>query len=143
MPPTAFGLADATGGQWRDTVACTRLYRTGRLAELAGFPAADIGEYLADESVTIWLDLLAPDHDDLAALGEEFGLHPMAVESALRHSQRPKLARYRGHLFLTAYAARLDAGTGELVTSEIAAFISSAHGDVLGISLDKPEPTSV
>ena len=40
------------------------------------------------------------------------------------HSQRPKLDRYRSHLFLTAYAARLDPGTGELATSEIAAFIT-------------------
>ena len=59
-----------------------------------------------------------------AVLSEEFGLHPLAVEDALHHSQRPKLDRYPSHLFLTAYAVRLDAGTGELVTSELAAFIT-------------------
>ena len=58
-------------------------------------------------------------------LSEEFGLHPLAVEDALHHSQRPKLDRYPSHLFLTAYAARLDAATGELATSELAAFITS------------------
>jgi Mg2+ and Co2+ transporter CorA len=58
-----------------------------------------------------------PDHDDLAVLSEEFGLHPLAVEAALRHSQRPKLDRYRSHLLLTAYGARLDTGTGELTTN--------------------------
>jgi magnesium transporter len=104
--------------------ARTRLYRSGRL-ELEGFPVADISEYLTDESVTVWLDLLGPDHDDLAVLSEEFGLHPLAVEAALRPSQRPRLDRYRTHLFLTAYAARLDADTGELATSEIAAFITT------------------
>ncbi|HEX3960927.1 MAG TPA: CorA family divalent cation transporter [Trebonia sp.] len=103
--------------------ARTRLYRDGRL-ELEGFPVADIGEYLADESITIWLDLRGPDHDDLAVLSEEFGLHPLAVEAALRHSQRPRLDRYRSHLFLTAYGAWLDPGTGELATSELAAFIT-------------------
>jgi Mg2+ and Co2+ transporter CorA len=36
--------------------ARTRLYRDGRL-ELEGFPVADISEYLAEGSVTIWLDL--------------------------------------------------------------------------------------
>jgi magnesium transporter len=110
--------------QGREMVARTRLYRNGKL-ELEGFPVADIGEYLADESVTIWLDLRDPDHDDLAVLSEEFGLHPLAVEAALHHSQRPKLVRYRDYLFLTAYAARLDTGTGDLATSEIAAFITS------------------
>ena len=104
--------------------ARTRLYRDGRL-ELEGFPVADISDYLADESVTIWLDLRDPDHDHLGVLSEEFGLHPLAVEDALHHSQRPKLDRYPSHLFLTAYAARLDTGTGELATSELAAFITS------------------
>ena len=103
--------------------ARTRLYRSGRL-ELEGFPVADISDYLSDESVTVWLDLLGPDHDDLAVLSEEFGLHPLAVDAALRPSQRPRLDRYRTHLFLTAYAARLDAA-GDLVTSEVAAFITS------------------
>ena len=81
-------------------MARTRLYRDGKL-ELEGFPPADISEYLADESVTIWLDLLDPDRD------------------------RPKLDRYPTHLFLTAYAARLDTDSGELATSEISAFITS------------------
>ena len=104
--------------------ARTRLYRDGRL-ELEGFPVADISDYLAEGSVTIWLDLRDPDRDDLDVLSEEFGLHPLAVEDALHHSQRPKLDRYPSHLFLTAYAARLDAATGELATSELAAFITS------------------
>ena len=104
--------------------ARTRLYRDGQL-ELEGFPVADISEYLPDESVTIWLDLHGPDRDDLAVLSEEFGLHPLAVEDALHHSQRSKLDRYRSHLFLAAYGARLDPGTGELATSELAAFITS------------------
>jgi magnesium transporter len=103
--------------------ARTRLYRDGRL-ELEGFPVADISEYLADQAVTIWLDLRQPDHNDLAVVSEEFGLHPLAVEDALHQHQRPKLDRYRDHLFLTAYAVRLDTGTGELATSELAAFIT-------------------
>ena len=103
--------------------ARTRLYRDGRLA-LEGFPVADISDHLADESVTVWLDLRDPDRDDLGVLSEEFGLHPLAVEDALHHSQRPKLDRYPSHLFLTAYATQLDAGTGELMTSELSAFIT-------------------
>ena len=104
--------------------ARTRLYRGGTL-ELEGFPVADISDYLADASVTIWLDLLAPDRDDLAVLSDEFGLHPLAIEDAVYEHERPKLDRYGSHLFLTAYGARLDADTGELATSEIAAFITS------------------
>ena len=103
--------------------ARTRLYRDGQL-ELEGFPVADISDHIDQPGVTIWLDLRDPDRDDLAVLSEEFGLHPLAVEDALHHSQRPKLDRYPSHLFLTAYATQLDAGTGELMTSELAAFIT-------------------
>jgi magnesium transporter len=104
--------------------ARTRLYRDGRL-ELEGFPVADISDHLDDEAVTIWLDLRDPDHDDLEVLSEEFGLHPLAIEDAVHERQRPKLDRYTSHLFLTAYGARLDDGSGELITSELAAFVTS------------------
>ena len=104
--------------------ARTRLYRDGRL-ELEGFPVSEISDHLADEAVTIWLDLRDPDHDDLSVLSEEFGLHPLAVEEAVEEHQRPKLDRYQSHLFMNVYGARLDAESGELATSELAAFITA------------------
>jgi len=103
--------------------ARTRLYREGVL-ELEGFPVADISEYLGDESAVIWLDLLEPDRDDLDVLSGEFGLHPVAVEDAVHEHERPKLDRYGSHLFLAAYGVKLDVATGELATSELAAFIT-------------------
>src|ERR1700726_227222 len=103
--------------------ARTRLYRDGKL-EREGFPVADISDYLADTSATVWLDLRDADRDDLAVVTEEFGLHPLAVQAALQHRQRPKLDRYPSHLFMTAYQVRLDADTGELATSEVAAFMT-------------------
>jgi magnesium transporter len=104
--------------------ARTRLYRDGRL-ELEGFPVSEISDHLADEGVTIWLDLRDPDHQDLAVLSHEFGLHPLAVEDAEHEHQRPKLDRYHTHLFLNVYGARLNTTTGELATSELAAFVTA------------------
>ena len=72
----------------------------------------------------IWLDLRDPDREDLAVLEAEFGLHPLAVEDAVQEHERPKLDRYRSHLFMTAYGVQLSAETGELHTSELAAFIT-------------------
>ena len=103
--------------------ARTRLYRHGVL-ELEGFPVDDISEHLRDESAVIWLDLRDPDRADLEVLSAEFGLHPVAVEDAVHDHERPKLDRYNGYLFLAAYAVNLDADTGELDTSELAAFIT-------------------
>jgi magnesium transporter len=102
--------------------ARTRVYRNGRLAE-QGFAVERISDHLSEPGVTVWLDLRDPDHDDLAVLQEEFGLHPVAIEDALVDRERPKIDRYRTHLFLTAYSARLNMASGELATSELAAFI--------------------
>ena len=103
--------------------ARTRLYRHGVL-ELEGFPVANISDYLADESAVIWLDLHDPDHEDLAVLSAEFGLHPVAIEDAVHEHERAKLDRYNGYLFLAAYGVSLDSDSGELATSELAAFIT-------------------
>jgi magnesium transporter len=104
--------------------ARTRVYRDGAL-EAEGFPVAEISDYLdGDESVIVWLDLRNPDRADLAVLSEEFGLHSLAIEDAIARHERPKIDRYRSHLFLTAYGARLDAATGELHISELSAFVT-------------------
>jgi magnesium transporter len=103
--------------------ARTRLYRHGVL-ELEGFPVEDISDHLEDESVVLWLDLRDPDREDLAVLSSEFGLHPLAIEDAVHDHQRSKLDRYRSHLFLAAYAVYLDTESGQLSTSELAAFIT-------------------
>ena len=50
--------------------------------------------------------------------------HPSAYHAVLQH-QRKAVSADPSHLFLTAYTARLDAATGELATSELAAFVTS------------------
>jgi magnesium transporter len=121
-PDTVAGSAIAGSTPTR-CQARTRLYRNGEL-EREGFPVDDISDYLTDESAVIWLDLRDPDREDLSVLSAEFGLHPVAVEDAVHEHERPKLDRYRSHLFLLAYGVKFDAQTGELATSELAAFVT-------------------
>ena len=106
-----------------DRVPRTRCYRDGVLTD-EGFPLADVSEHLADPSALVWVDLCAPDSSDLRLVADELGLHELAVEDATRGRQRPKLDRYDGHDFLSAYSVRLDVVTGELQTAEISAFIT-------------------
>ena len=118
MTPPPPGLPSAAGSRRQEIEAAsaicqisptrcqarTRLYRDGKL-ELEGFPVADISEYLADESVTIWLDLRGPDQEDLAVLSQEFGLHPRAV-----HAREQRVA---GDAVARAVAARhVEAAAG-------------------------------
>ena len=123
MTPRGYAAASLCARQPTRGETRTRLYRKGSL-EVEGFAIAEISELLRQEGVTIWLDLHDPATADLAVLTEEFGLHPLAVEDAVQRHERPKLDRYPDHLFLSAYAVRLDEATAQLVSSELAAFIT-------------------
>lgn len=103
--------------------AHTRAYRDGRVVE-EGFDVTQVSEHLDVPGTVVWLDLDAPDLDDLAILTEELGLHPLAVEDAVHEHQRPKLDRYADHLFLSSYVADIDQTTAQLTTHEIDAFIT-------------------
>ena len=71
-----------------------------------------------------WIDIPPGDTRTLHALGEQYGLHPLAVEDVLERHQRPKLDRYDNQLFLTAYGLSVaPKGSAELVRREISAFI--------------------
>lgn len=101
----------------------TRLYRGGKLVE-TDFPVADISDYREQHGCAVWADFVSPSAEDLAVIEEELALHPLAIEDAIHDHQRPKLDRYESHLFLAAYAVKLDPVTGELTRSEIKAFIT-------------------
>jgi magnesium transporter len=104
-------------------MALTRLYRHGALVD-EGFPISKCSDYLADPDAVVWFDLCEPAAADLAAISDELGLHPLAVEDAVAEHQRAKLDRYQSHLFVTSYQVRLDISSGELRTSEIDAFVT-------------------
>jgi magnesium transporter len=55
----------------------------------------------------VWVDLVDPTDADLACVQEEFCLHPLAMEDARKHGQRPKLEHYPTHAFLVAYSKDL------------------------------------
>jgi len=102
----------------------TRLYRDGSLVK-ENFPVDEISDHLEDDTdCVVWLDLCAPDHEQLGVIGTEFGLHSLAIEDALDETQRTKIDRYKTHLFMSAHSAMLDARTGQLVSHEIAVFIT-------------------
>ncbi|WP_042365297.1 magnesium transporter CorA family protein [Streptacidiphilus neutrinimicus] len=105
-------------------MARTRLYRSGVLAR-EGFPVSDVSRYLAEPNAVVWLDLCRPDPADFAAVGEELGLHELALEDAVHAGQRPKLDSYRSHQFLSAYAVSVAPDGVSLVTSEIAVLITA------------------
>jgi magnesium transporter len=103
--------------------AMTRMYRKGVL-ESEGFAVTDVSNYLEEPDTVVWVDFCTPTESQLLELDSELGLHELAVEDALGPHQRPKLARYTNHLFLSCHAVRVNAEDGCLDETEIAAFIN-------------------
>ena len=101
----------------------SRVYRDGRLVG-TDVPGRELMDALRDPEAAVWVDLLRPDAAELDKIRATLGLHPLATEDALEGHQRPKLDRYRHHLFLAAYAIHLPADADELVSCEIDAFVT-------------------
>ena len=74
----------------------------------------------------LWLGLREPSADQLADIGETFGLHELAVEDGVKSSQRPKVERYGDMTLVTMRTARYVEHSELTETSEVV-----ETGDVL------------
>ncbi|MEI5584180.1 MULTISPECIES: magnesium and cobalt transport protein CorA [unclassified Agromyces] len=72
-----------------------------------------------------WIGLYRPTTAELAAVTEEFGLHPLAAEDAAKGHQRPKLERYGETLFVVLRPARYLDATEEVEFGELHVFIGA------------------
>jgi magnesium transporter len=67
-------------------------------------------ETLRERKGIAWIGMYRPNREELQEVADEFGLHPLAVEDALKGHQRAKLEKYGEVLFLVLRPARyLDA----------------------------------
>jgi magnesium transporter len=55
-----------------------------------------------------WLDVERPSREELDAVGEAFGFHPLALEDSAHFGQRPKMEDYEGFSFLVLYGHAPD-----------------------------------
>jgi magnesium transporter len=86
-----------------------------RLREVA---LDDISEAVQDPDVFLWIGLFEPSHELLRKVQEEFGLHELAVEDAVKAHQRPKMEQYGDSLFIVLRTIGLDETDGELSFGE-------------------------
>ena len=63
-------------------------------------------EVCREERGVAWIGLYNPTEEEFASMAEEFELHPLAVEDAVKAHQRPKLERYGDTLFVVLKIAR-------------------------------------
>ncbi len=96
-------------------------YQDGK--KLSDIPVDAISDYLAKPDTFVWVALRDPDPDELNKAREEFNLHELAVEDALRGNQRPKVEEYGDSLFAVIQTVELVEGEKELHVGELDVFV--------------------
>jgi len=115
-------------------IMAARLYDKGKLVRDLG-PDEAIPDECA-EGEFFWLGLYEPTPGELERVAQRFGLHPLAVEDALKANQLPKADVYGDQLFVIARTANLDGDT--IQPGETAIFlgrhflVSVRHGSARG-----------
>ena len=94
-------------------------YQEGK--RLCDIPVEAISDYLALPKCFVWVALADPQPEELATMKDEFGLHELAVEDAMRGNQRPKIEEYGDSLFAVVHMVELNGD--ELVIGELDVFI--------------------
>ena len=105
-------------------------YQEGK--KLCDIPVEDISEFLKQDDTFVWVALRDPAPADITLMQEEFGLHELAVEDALRGHQRPKIEEYGDSLFVVVQIVEL-AGD-ELNVGQLAVFAGENY--VLSVRRD-------
>src|SRR4051812_31402540 len=77
---------------------------------------ADVKRALTTTTERVWIDLISPDHDELADLSEVLGLHPLVVEDILESNQRAKIEIYNDALHIVMFGLSYE---GEILAHEI------------------------
>src|SRR5215213_441194 len=75
----------------------------------------------------LWLDLQNPQAHELDLLREEFKFHPLAIEDATRHYERPKLEAYDNYYFMVFYALGYDRSQRRLAGQPLGLFIGANY----------------
>jgi magnesium transporter len=78
----------------------------------------EISDLLEAPDHYLWLDLTSPSAEELRLIAEEFSLHPLAVEDAAEHSQRPKIEQYDGFYLMVVFAITAGAEDGTSADAE-------------------------
>ena len=98
---------------------------------------ADLPAVRARQGTLVWVEAVSPSPEELATLGEEFGIHEVALEDLqVGERQRPKVQRYQEQILLVAYGALT--GTGEHPTRIFAVDLVAGPNYLLTVHAGAP-----
>ncbi|HSL56450.1 MAG TPA: magnesium/cobalt transporter CorA [Acidimicrobiales bacterium] len=86
-------------------------------------PFAELSERSRTPGTFFWMGMFEPTEEEFDEVRHEFGLHPLAVEDAVKAHQRPKLEVYDDSLFLVLKTARYDDAAETVEFGELLVFV--------------------
>jgi len=101
---------------------CLARHPDGSVEELPKERIDEIDKLTDRDGTLVWVSATAPTDEDIAVIGREFRLHPLAMEDLRKQQQRPKLDTYEHQHMIVAYEAVSDAADG---LSEIHMFVGA------------------
>lgn len=105
------------------TVMAASLYRHGK--RLRDVPIDERIHCPEDKSEFVWIGIADPTPQEMRTLQEQYRLHPLAVEDAIKADQLPKVDIYNGQLFVVARTAHLEGD--RIAYGETAIFVGHSH----------------
>ena len=106
------------------TVVAAYVYREGhRVRPVAIDEKVDCAER---KSEFVWIGIADPTEGEMRSLADCYGLHPLAIEDAIKGDQLPKIDVYDDQLFVVARTAQLIDGD-HIDYGETAIFLGHSH----------------
>ncbi|MDI3408628.1 magnesium/cobalt transporter CorA [Streptomyces cavernicola] len=102
------------------------IYREGRRTDCAEDFSTALGQARASGDAFLWIGLHEPTAREFDHVSAEFGLHPLAVEDALKAHQRPKLEVYDDSLFMVLKPIVYDEAADTIDSGELMLFVGDA-----------------
>ncbi|MET7285721.1 magnesium/cobalt transporter CorA [Streptomyces sp. NPDC005573] len=112
------------------------IYREGRRSGTSEDPVKALAQARAAEDEFVWIALHDPAPEEFDRVRKAFGLHPLAVEDALKAHQRPKLEVYDDSLFMVVKPVFYEHESDTVSAGEVMVFVGDAfvvtvrHGEV-------------
>ncbi|MFB7248058.1 magnesium and cobalt transport protein CorA [Streptomyces populi] len=102
------------------------IYRDGRRAGGADDLSEALARCRAGGHAFVWIGLYEPTEKEFDLVTEEFGLHPLAVEDALKAHQRPKLEVYEDSLFVVLKPVSYEPRSDTVTSGEVMVFVGDS-----------------
>lgn len=107
-------------------INCVAYHQGTKLRDIT---TEEISDFVERPDCFVWVALKDAEDAELRKMQEEFSLHPLAVEDALRGHQRPKMEEYGESLFLVAHTLEMgpDGAACTPTVGEVHVFVGKSY----------------